>query len=51
VFHAVIEHGHRECPALQLVYNMARDSRVCIERIVNVCDVKMVRQNRELDYD
>jgi hypothetical protein len=35
-------------PVLQLVYNMARENRVCGEGIVNVCEVKMVRQNREL---
>jgi hypothetical protein len=48
VLHVVREHGHIECPALQLVYNMARESRDCGERIVNVCEVKMVRQNLEL---
>jgi hypothetical protein len=48
VLDAVREHGHLECSALQLVYNMTRKSGVCRERIVNVCDVKMVRQNREL---
>jgi hypothetical protein len=48
VHHAVRENGHLECPALQLVHNMTRESRDCRERIVNVCEVKMVRQNREL---
>jgi hypothetical protein len=40
VLYAVREQGHLECPELQLVYNMARESRVCRERIVNVCEVK-----------
>jgi hypothetical protein len=48
VLYAVQEHGNIEFPALQLVYNMARESMVCRERIVNVCEVKMVKQNREL---
>jgi hypothetical protein len=48
VLHAVRELGRLECPALQLMYNMTRVSRICRERIVNVCEVKMVRQNREL---
>jgi hypothetical protein len=48
VLHAVREHGHLECPALQLVYNMARESRVCREGIVNVCEVEVVRQNLKL---
>jgi hypothetical protein len=43
VLHAVREHGHLECPALQYVHNMARKSRVCRERIVNAWEVKMVR--------
>jgi hypothetical protein len=30
------------------VYNMTRESRVYRERIVNVCEVRMVWQNREL---
>jgi hypothetical protein len=33
---------------LQLVYNMTREGRVFRKRIVNVCEVKMVRQNREI---
>jgi hypothetical protein len=47
VLHAVRDHGHLECPALQLVYNMTRKIRVCRERVGNVCEVKMVRQNRD----
>jgi hypothetical protein len=46
--HAIREHGHLECPELQFVYNMTLESRVCGERIVNVSEVKMVRQNQEL---
>jgi hypothetical protein len=48
VLHVVREYGHPECPALQLEYNTTRESRVCIERIVIVCEVKKIRQNREL---
>jgi hypothetical protein len=48
VLHAVRKHGHLEYPALQLVYNLTRESRVCTKRNVNLCEVKMVRQNREL---
>jgi hypothetical protein len=42
VLHVVREHRHFECPALQLVYNMARESRVCRERTVNEIKVWMV---------
>jgi hypothetical protein len=48
VLHAIREHGHLMRPEFQLVHSMARDSRVCIERIVNLSEVKMIRQNREL---
>jgi hypothetical protein len=48
VLHAVREHEHLECPALLLEYNMARESSVCRERIVNISTVKIVRQNQEL---
>jgi hypothetical protein len=46
--HAVQEHGYLEFLALQRGYNMTCYSRVCRERIVNVCEVEMLRQNREL---
>jgi hypothetical protein len=45
VLHAVREHGHLECSALQHVYKMAREIGLCRERIKNVSEVKMVRQN------
>jgi hypothetical protein len=49
VLHAVREHGNNWFPLLQLVFNMARGSRVCREIVVNVSKVRMVRQNQELD--
>jgi hypothetical protein len=45
---AVREHGLLKCSALQLMYNVTHESRVCRKRIVNVSEVKMVRKNREL---
>jgi hypothetical protein len=48
VLYAVREHGHLKFPALEVVYHMARESRVCRERIVNVCETKLVRNNQEL---
>jgi hypothetical protein len=48
VLHAVGENRHLECPALQVVYNISRESRVCRERIVNTSKVEMARQTRDL---
>jgi hypothetical protein len=48
MLHAEIEHRYLECPALQLVYNMARESRVCRERTLNLSELTLVRQNRVL---
>jgi hypothetical protein len=48
VLHAVREHGHLECPALQIVYNMTRDSGVSRERILYISEVQMVRKNLKL---
>jgi hypothetical protein len=48
MIYVVRKDRHIECPALQLTYNIARESRVCRERIVNVSELKMVRQNLEL---
>jgi hypothetical protein len=45
---ALREHGHLQCPALQLVYNMTCESRVCRERLLIVSKDETVRQNREL---
>jgi hypothetical protein len=42
VLHAEREHENLECPALRLVSNMTRESRVCRERIFNVSEVKML---------